>query len=533
MTPTDFIILLSGILNFFLGAIIWFQDTRGRINIGFGVFALSTLLLIGADFVFRIYPSLLTLRLAYSFAALVPATGLLWVVPFAKRRFSDLPSILRTYTIVAPVFFFALPFLGTLMFKRIISVLELGYQAELGPLFPVYGLYFASYIFLFLYLLLGAGARGDARYRGQVTLVLIGILLYGVIASSVSLVLPSVFGIFDYTLLEAPSLIFFVGFTFYAIREYKLFNTKVIATELFIVLLSFIIFARIFFTDNPHEQVFTGFLLFTTVIIGALLMRSVVGEVHAREEVERLAEELKIKNVKLTELDKLKSQFLSIATHELRTPLTIVRNFIALILDGSYGKVPPAVEEGGRQVFERVTDMAHSVDTYLNVSRIEQGKIKYDFTPEDLTRLVTTAFSGMKANAEKKGLSLTLTVGKGAETMRGAFDAPKITEVLINLIDNSIKYTPKGSITATLEKAGPQRARLTIKDTGVGMTQKTMQNLFKLFSPGEDSKKINPASTGVGLYVSRAHAEAHKGTLTASSAGEGKGSQFMLELPIS
>jgi signal transduction histidine kinase len=265
--------------------------------------------------------------------------------------------------------------------------------------------------------------------------------------------------------------------------------------------------------------------------LGFILIRSVRREVEQREEIQRLADSLRDANTKLKELDVLKSQFLSIATHELRTPITIVRNFVSLMLDGSYGKVPPAAEVAARQVLERATDMAHSVDSYLNVSRIEQGKMQYTFTTVDITRLTKLAVDGMKANADKKSLALSLTIKPGAEEMQANADGPKISEVLVNLIDNSIKYTPKGSVAVTVEKIG-KVGRITIRDTGVGMTQKTMQGLFKLFSPGEDAKKVNVSSTGIGMYISKTHVEAHKGTLNGYSEGEGKGSQFVLDLPL-
>lgn len=318
----------------------------------------------------------------------------------------------------------------------------------------------------------------------------------------------------------------------YATLKYRLMNLKIFSTQFFIGVLNLVLLINLLLAKTVPAQFFGVLIFGFGVVFSVLLWRSVLREIESREEIQRLYKELEVKNQKLTELDKLKSQFLSIATHELRTPLTIVRNFISLMMDGTYGKVPPAAEEAGRQVFERVNDMARSVDTYLNVSRIEQGKISYSFAPGDLTHIIELAVEGLKANAEKKKLALTLTVKPGAEKVMANIDAPKITEVVINLIDNSIKYTPQGSIRVSLEKVG-RRARVTIVDTGVGMTEKTKQNLFKLFSPGEDSKKINPASTGVGLYVSLAHVLAHKGTLTASSEGQGKGSTFILELPLS
>lgn len=321
------------------------------------------------------------------------------------------------------------------------------------------------------------------------------------------------------------------AFVAYSILRYRFFNVRVVVAQfLTFFIVTFALF-RLALSITTLELLFNSAVLFVTTIVGIYLVGSVRKEVEQREEIQQLYKELEVKNVRLTELDKLKSQFLSIATHELRTPLTIVRNFIALMVDGSYGKIPPAALEAGQQVFDRVTDMAKSVDTYLNVSRIEQGKIKYDFAPGDVTELVRLAVSGMQANADKKGLVFSLTVARDAESLMANIDAPKITEVIINLIDNSIKYTPKGSVAVTVERVG-RKGRVTIKDTGVGMSPETQKNLFKLFSPGEDSKKINPASTGVGLYVSKAHIEAHKGTLTAVSAGKGMGSTFVIEIPL-
>ncbi len=362
-----------------------------------------------------------------------------------------------------------------------------------------------------------------------------GVLLIAVLSTSSfgllgNLTLPW-YGIHMFNWVANLITLVWVAAMFYTIFRFKLFRLQTIATEVFVVFIIAFLIIELFLANTTEELFLKAAVLVLVCVLSYMLLKSVYKEVEAREEIERLYVELEDKNKKLTELDRLKSQFLSIATHELRTPLTIVRNFIALMQDGSYGKVPVAMEEAGRQVFERVTDMTKSVDAYLNVSRIEQGKIAYDFADADLSALVIQDVAGMQENAKKRNLVLTLKMVPGAEKMMAKIDAPKINEVINNLIDNSLKYTPQGSVTLTLEKVG-KKARITIVDTGVGMTPKTMKGLFKLFSPGEDSKKINPASTGVGLYITKAHVEAHKGTLTAHSEGKDKGSQFVVELPL-
>lgn len=524
----EYVILFFSIINLLLGLIIVLRPPYTKSNVSFFIFALLASAWTFNNFYLRLVPEVEVLRISYGIGILVATAGLVWTRFFLDMRLTRWLLLLFPVSLV----FLATTLLTTLVIERIDNVELFGYSGQVGWLFPAYSTYLGLLIGLTIYSLV-AGIRQAATEvrRKQILLVLAGAVFFTSVTFGVSFVVPTFFNTFNLTVFDNLSFSVFLISIVLAILKYKLFNLKVIATELFVAGLWIFTLARALIAPDIQDKIIGGALFAFTAVVGLLLIRSVIKEVEQREEIQNLYKELEIKNQKLTELDKLKSQFLSIATHELRTPLTIVRNFVSLMLDGSYGKVPPAAEEAGRQVFERVNDMAHSVDTYLNVSKIEQGKISYTFAPADLTHLTTLAVEGLKANAAKKSLELSLTIKPGAEKLMLQLDASKITEVLINLIDNSIKYTPKGSVAVVVEKV-VGKARVTIKDTGVGMTDKTRANLFKLFSPGEDSKKINPASTGVGLYVSMAHVLAHKGTLMPSSEGPGKGSTFTLELPI-
>lgn len=400
-----------------------------------------------------------------------------------------------------------------------------------GPLIPIFGFTVAGLVVGAVYNFMTNMRRSALRVRDQFLPILLGTFVTFTLLIVFNYILPTVYKNYFYIPFGAVFIVPFIAAVGFAIVRYRLFSVRIIATEAFAFLLVMVSVLQIFFSASIFEIVFRASIFVLIFIFAILLVNGTVLELKQREEIQRLADNLRDANTKLKELDVLKSQFLSIATHELRTPITIVRNFVSLMLDGTYGKVPPAAEEAARQVFERASDMARSVDSYLNVSRIEQGKMLYTFATVDITRLTKLAVDGMKANADKKSLTLSLTVKPGAESMQANADGPKISEVLVNLIDNSIKYTPKGSVAVTVEKIG-KVGRVTIKDTGVGMSQKTMQGLFKLFSPGEDAKKVNVSSTGIGMYVSKTHVEAHKGTLNGYSEGEGKGSQFVLDLPL-
>lgn len=363
----------------------------------------------------------------------------------------------------------------------------------------------------------------------QLAYILIGTLTTTGIAVFTNLLLPY-FGIFAFNWVGQIGILAMITFILYSVLKHHLFSINIIATELFVVVLQLTLFTQIFVADSLQDRLLSAGIFGATFIIGIILIRSVIREVEARQQIEKLAKDLRSANEKLKELDKLKSQFLSIASHDLRAPLTAIRNFMSLLMDGTYGKLPPAAEEGVQHVFDRATAMATSVDDYLNVSRIEQGELKYDLEAADLKEVVMDTLGTFKPSVQEKGLKLNIVIPEH-ETFPAMLDKVKIQEVFNNLLDNAIKYTPEGTISIMLEKIG-NTIRYTQQDTGVGMDEKTQKNLFGLFAPGEDSKKINPKSTGVGLYITKAHVEGHKGTVRAESAGKGKGSTFVVELPL-
>lgn len=272
-----------------------------------------------------------------------------------------------------------------------------------------------------------------------------------------------------------------------------------------------------FFTIT--QQTFYPFVLFIVFLVLTILFLTATLIFLWRKRTETLIE-----------FDRQKNQFLSIATHDLKAPLTVIRNFTSLIIEGTYGTLPVQVTDGARQAFERATDMTRLVDAYLDVSRIEQGRMKYDFVPFDITKTVSDITESFRPTATTKGLDMMLQIPDRAVTLKG--DATHLREALNLLIDNSIKYTPSGSISINMIVTS-DKVRIIVADTGVGMSDDTIKNkLFKMFSTADDAKKTNPHSTGVGLYVVKAIIDAHKGRISAESAGPGKGSTFIVELPL-
>jgi signal transduction histidine kinase len=188
------------------------------------------------------------------------------------------------------------------------------------------------------------------------------------------------------------------------------------------------------------------------------------------------------------------------------------------------------VRNGVLRISDSANTLVNIVNDYLNISRIELGAMKYAFETIDLQNLIEDVVAELKPNIDKSGVKFTFTSEHGVD-FRTTADKDKLKQVFLNIIDNSLKYTPKGSIFAHLAIDKIKRKFIfTIKDTGVGIAPETLPHLFQKFSRAENASKTNIRGTGLGLYVAKEMIEAHHGTIRAESRGEGQGSTFFVEL---
>jgi signal transduction histidine kinase len=167
------------------------------------------------------------------------------------------------------------------------------------------------------------------------------------------------------------------------------------------------------------------------------------------------------------------------------------------------------------------------VEDLLNVSKIEQGGMKYEMAPFDLNEVASDMTKDLSINANNKGLKLNF-LSDGVKNCIVNGDKEKIRQVVLNFIDNSLKYTKEGEVNVKVEKVG-DKVVFSVKDTGMGMTPEIKATLFHKFARGEGSR-MNTGGSGLGLYLTKEIAEAHRGRVYVQSEGAGKGSTFYLEL---
>ncbi|HEX4799369.1 MAG TPA: HAMP domain-containing sensor histidine kinase [Candidatus Paceibacterota bacterium] len=326
-------------------------------------------------------------------------------------------------------------------------------------------------------------------------------------------------------------MLIFITTLSYLIVKYKAFNIKLAGAQALVFALWFLVGSLLFVAKSPTTRVISGITLLITSVAGYLLVRSVKHEIQQREKIQELAENLAQANIHLKELDRMKSEFVSIASHQLRSPLTSIRGYASMLKEGTYGKMPQTAIPVLENIAESSHFMAQSVEDYLNVSRIEAGNMKYELSDFSIKEQAEKITDELRQVAIKKGLALLFRSDISGSGRIHA-DIGKVRQVLMNLIDNSMKYTPKGSIDVLVHD-DPKKKRVTVSivDTGIGMDTHTVGEVFEKFVRAKNANCVNVTGTGLGLYVAKKMVDEMKGVIWAESDGPNKGSRFHLEFP--
>ncbi len=323
----------------------------------------------------------------------------------------------------------------------------------------------------------------------------------------------------------------FVFILAYTIVRFQLFKLKVLSTEALMAGMLLLLVSLFFVRTIENSRIIAAVTLFFFLILGSLLIRSVRKEVRQREQIEKLAAGLEKANARLRELDKQKSEFVSIASHQLRSPLAAIRGYASMVLEGSFGKIEDKMSEPLTRIAESAKLMNDSVEDFLSVSRIEGGNMKYEMSEYNLKDQVERIVDDLRPEGFKKGLLLLFKENVQSTGIVRA-DQGKVQQILHNLINNSLKYTQKGTVTVYIhDDITTKRVTVDIIDTGIGMSQNTIEALFAKFTRAKNANSVNIKGTGLGLFVAREMARAMQGDVTAHSEGEGKGSRFEFFLP--
>lgn len=375
--------------------------------------------------------------------------------------------------------------------------------------------------------------RATGLHRRQYVFILIGISITFSLHIVFNFILPAFFNEARFVPFGAVFLFPFIAFTAYAILKHHLLNIKVIATEILAFALAVVSLFEVLLSGGVAVLIFRSGVFLLVLSFGILLIRSVFREVEQRERLQKLTEELEAANAKLEELSRFKTQLLSLASHQVKSPLAAIKGFASILIDGLYGPVAEKIKETLRKIISSADDLIALINTFLDLRKVEEGKMEYEFAPTQIKNLVLEVFENLKPLAAEKKLKFTL--GVQSEAIVNA-DAQKLKQVIQNLIDNAIKYTPTGSagspqgsfVMVELKDVGNEVV-FSVSDSGLGIPADLLPYLFEEFIRDERVKK-EIRGTGLGLFIARSIIEAHGGKLWAESAGEGKGSKFCVAL---
>jgi signal transduction histidine kinase len=248
-------------------------------------------------------------------------------------------------------------------------------------------------------------------------------------------------------------------------------------------------------------------------------------------ELRRNNAELEAANRKLQELDQLKSQFLSIATHELRTPLTVILGYNSMLAESLADRLKPEESETLEESVASCKRLIRLVNSMLDVTQIESGKMQMNLAPTELRQLITGVVRLFQHEVERRGI--TLKAHLPARLPRVMADAERIQQVLINLVGNAVKFTPAGGhITIGVRhRADHQAYEISVADTGIGIAAEDQARIFDEFAQiRRKNDQRHREGSGLGLAIARRIVQAHDGKLMVTSK-PGKGSVFSFLLP--
>lgn len=249
------------------------------------------------------------------------------------------------------------------------------------------------------------------------------------------------------------------------------------------------------------------------------------------KEIKKATQDLQAANLQLEELDKLKDDFVSIASHELRTPMTAIRSYAWMALNRPDIPLTGKLKRYLGRTLLSTERLINLVNDMLNISRIESGKVEITPKEFDMVELVKEILIEVSAKAKEKSIHLEIVHPKAPTVFA---DPDKVHEILLNLIGNSLKFTPEDGFVKVSFFSDGQMLETKIQDNGVGIPKDDIPRLFQKFGRLDNTyiAAATSGGTGLGLYICKSLITLMKGRIWATSPGEGQGAEFIFSLPV-
>src|SRR3989344_5689843 len=536
----EWVIAIGSLLVTVLSGVIFWQDTKKQSSKFFLIFSIIVFMW-GAAFII-VNASIGTqfvhtaVDIFYFIAGFIAPTLFFAIDAFSNRdrtrSFGKFAIVFGPYLILSLGFFVPGLIVG---YEEIIGG---GWgKITFGKLFILYALYCVALVVLGFGLLVKKYHDSAGIFKVEMRDFLVAFIVTALVALLGTLFLPVFTGTQDFFWVGyvGGALLFLVITRLLAVK-YNFWSPKVIVTELFISVIVLVLIAELFIASSFLDLFIKTGITVLIIFSSSFLIGSVKREIQSKDKIMRLSRDIDLISKRLKVLDKKKSEFLSIASHHLRAPLTVIKGYASMLGEGSFGELSAPVKEAVEKIFHSSERLITMISDFMDISRIESGDMRYKFADVDMKRLVLDITGEMKQSADRAHLTFNTTINDGIsndEQFITVGDAGKLRQVISNLIDNSIKYTPRGEISLLLSKStNGKKILFSISDTGIGMSEVTKEKIFRKFSRAEGVSKVYTEGTGLGLYVAKEVIKKHEGRIWAESKGEGAGSTFYLELEV-
>lgn len=470
-------------------------------------------------------------RLNGAFVELVILFSLVFIYYFTGKR--KISEWLLWFVPLSVVILVGLT-LGTDMIDENEFVRGVGRLSSHGPLYYSMIIYMASLLAAGI-VLLAQKIRASAGAARQQLVAFAAAWIIGLsLAIFTNLALPELTGNQEWSRLGPYAALFFVLLFGYAVARHELFNITLLAAEVMVFALVLLFVLNFSLSISPLNQVVAAVSAVLGIILGYLLIRSFRRECVQRSEVQGLADQLLEANKNLQEMSEAKSEFISIASHQLRTPVSVIKGYLSMILEGTYGSTPGVIREKLEQLAEMNERLVILINNLLNVARIEKDDLEFDCRESDIVGIIRQTIAQMSLNKLKER-QLRIVFREPTPPPTPVYvDVIKLTEVLINLIDNAIKYTDKGSIEISVEDSTKDDSIIIrVKDTGIGMKSDDIAHVFeKFFRPSRpNGQRQAGMSMGIGLYICSKFLHSMGGNIWVESTAPGQGTTMAVSLP--
>lgn len=538
-TPETFLLTIASAIaiaiNLVLGLMVFVNDRKNDTNIIFGFLniTLSFYLLSNLFAVAMISPEdkLMWLRLTMFSAVFLDTFFYLFIRIFPDRKlvlfnFEKVGIVVLT-SVTAILSLTPFVFPGIIMSKDSIVPTPI-----VGPAIPLFSLVAILFVGGGIYLII----RKYRQEKDEIMKKRFGSIMAGTIVMfSCFIFLNLLFTvIYDNTFFVKLTPFYtttFIVFSAYAIMRLGMFNVKVIATELLVFSLWFLIFIRTLFSIDLNDQLMNGGLLVLVVITGIFLIRSVMKEVEQREILlireKELVESQQREMEKAASVARLKDEFVFIATHELRTPITAIRGFLELVSEAE-GDFPADIQEYLDSIKSASDHMNELVNNLLEIARSDADATKIDTQVVDIAPVINEILKEVDSLVQKKGVKVNMNNFKGGVKILA--DAAKLKEALVNLISNGIKYNKDNGVLEISALREEDTVIIEIRDTGLGIPKVEQEKIFGKFYRATNTRVNEILGTGLGLFITRMLVEKMGGEITFSSV-EGEGTTFAISFP--